>query len=280
MSEEKKENWLHRLADWIWNNPGPTITLGLLLAAIIGLWFQNKSLQVQIQTLQEQLKAPELAYSKSWYPKAAEPEEVQIRQAADGLYRRFFTEVNDYLEANPQDDYEAVLEALLPMTTTIPSARGGTLRIIVRNEGERTEETIRVIVEASKGWTITTEKYEGTESATIIEGGEGHSSIKYEVDRLVPDHQFEINLSFDSSEEFTRQLTLQGRRGMEDFEKSLRYWGYPLAEDWEPTFSPWMLGIVDEGIEIVALSPSFPDDLPPRVEVTGASGKARESSPP
>lgn len=278
MSEQRRKTWLHRLADWISSNMVPTIMIAGLLLAVITLVVQVSGLQVQVDALKEQLKAPELIYSKSWYPAATQPEEVQIRQAADELYRSFFAEVNNYLQANPGDKYEAVLEAVLPMTTTIASARGGTLWIVVKNEGEKTEETIRVKVQASEGWTISSKRYEGTESARIIEGGEGYNSIKYEVDRLVPDDQFEINLSFDSTDEFARQLTLQRRRGIEEFEEFLRYEGYTVPVAWLPEISPWMLGVVDQGIEIVALSPSFPDDVPPRVEVTGASGKGRESS--
>lgn len=292
-SESKRigpRNWVDRLRQigrtvtgWVSQNPGSAILLTSLAISLLMWQNDRKRLQADLSRYERELQAPELVYSVSWYPETTEPEEIQIRQAADALYIRFFAEVSNYLEANPEDDYEAVFEALLPMTATIPSAREGTLRVTVRNEGEKTEETIRVKVEASEGWTISSEKYEGTESARIIEGGEGYNSIKHEVDRLVPNDQFEIKLSFHSTEEFPRQLTIQRRPTMEDFEWSVKYGA--SIENFEEALrlglfygfpAEWQ---VDQGIHVVATSASFPD-VPPQVEVTGASGKARESSSP
>ncbi len=150
-----------------------TLFLGILGATVT---FQ----QLQLQQLQLDLQRQELEFSvdRNFVSSSRDV----IAKAEQQLVDDFFAQVFKYTQMHANTGYYQAINALVPMTATLP-AQPFSARVVIHNKGNATSTKVRAAFELDRP--ISSYLIDSLEPSSIVKGGVGDRQLTIELDRIV-----------------------------------------------------------------------------------------------
>ena len=175
----------------------------LIVAIVLGaltvfLFYQQNTIAAQNLALTELQvsNGPTLYYTVVQFGDSGEQADIEAAQRE--LENRNFEAIASYVQSNPGTSYSEALDAVLPMTVTVPFKPSGVC-VLAKNEGRSTANRVRVTV--SLDAPIGDVKYSTTEILNIIAGGRGENSVTVEIDRITTGKLAEVFVTLQSGGE-------------------------------------------------------------------------------